>query len=71
MTISMKKALILLTFLTLVACSNKQVLLGKKCLEEVNGNETITTKSYIDKSIEETQSRIDETTIGKTLNSLT
>ena len=28
-------------------------------------------KSYIDKSIEETQSRIDETTIGKTLNSLT
>ena len=28
-------------------------------------------KSYIDKSIEETQSRIDETAIGKTLNSLT
>ena len=28
-------------------------------------------KSYIDKSIEETQSRIDETTMGKTLNSLT
>ena len=41
----MKKTLILLTFLTLVACSNKQVLLGKKCLEEVNGNKTITTKS--------------------------
>ena len=28
-------------------------------------------KSYIDKSIEETQSRIDETAMGKTLNSLT
>ena len=28
-------------------------------------------KSYIDKSIEETQSRIDETAVGKTLNSLT
>ena len=38
---------ILLTFLTLVACSNKQVMLGKKCLKEVNGNETITTKSYV------------------------
>ena len=43
----MKKALILLTFLTLVACSNKQVMLGKKCLKEVDGTETITTKSYI------------------------
>ena len=43
----MKKALILLTFLTLVACSNKQVMVGKKCLKEVNDNETITTKSYI------------------------
>jgi len=43
----MKKALILLTFLTLVACSNKQVMLGKKCLKEANGNETITTKSYV------------------------
>ena len=43
----MKKALILLTFLTLVACSNKQVMLGKKCLKEVNGNETITTKSFV------------------------
>ena len=36
-----------MAFLTLVACSNKQVMLGKKCLKEVNGNETITTKSYI------------------------
>ena len=43
----MKKPLILLAFLALVACSNKQVMLGKKCLKEVNGNETITTKSYI------------------------
>ena len=43
----MKKALILLTFLTLVACSNKQVMLGKKCLKEIKDNETITTKSYI------------------------
>ena len=43
----MKKALILLTFLTLVACANKQVMFGKKCLKEVNGTETITTKSYI------------------------
>ena len=43
----MKKALILLTFLTLVACANKQVMVGKKCLKEVNDNETITTKSYI------------------------
>ena len=36
-----------MAFLTLVACSNKQVMLGKKCLKEVDGNETITTKSYI------------------------
>ena len=36
----MKKPLILLAFLTLVACSNKQVMLGKKCLKEVNGKET-------------------------------
>ena len=43
----MKKALILLTFLTLVACSNKQVMLGKKCLKEIKDNETITTKSYV------------------------
>ena len=43
----MKKALILLTFLTLVACSNKQVMVGKKCLKETNDNETITPKSYI------------------------
>ena len=43
----MKKALILLTFLTLVACSNKQVMLGKKCLKEVKDNEIITTKSYV------------------------
>ena len=43
----MKKVLIFLTFLTLVACSNKQVMLGKKCLKEVNGNEKITNKSYI------------------------
>ena len=43
----MKKPLILLAFLTLVACSNKQVMLGKKCLKEVDGTETITTKSYI------------------------
>ena len=43
----MKKTLILLAFLTLVACSNKQVMVGKKCLKEVNDNETITTKSYI------------------------
>ena len=43
----MKKALILLTFLTLVACGNKQVMLGKKCLKEVDGTETITTKSYV------------------------
>ena len=43
----MKKPLILLTFLTLVACANKQVMLGKKCMEEVKGNETITTKSYV------------------------
>ncbi len=43
----MKKTLILLTFLTFVACSNKQVMVGKKCLKEVNDNETITTKSYI------------------------
>ena len=42
-----KKALILLTFLTLVACSKKQVMLGKKCLKQVNGKETITTKSYV------------------------
>ena len=42
----MKKALILLDFLTLVACSNKQVMVGKKCLKEVNGTETIRTKSY-------------------------
>ena len=42
-----KKPLILLAFLTLVACSNKQVMLGKKCLKEVDGTETITTKSYI------------------------
>ena len=28
-------------------------------------------KSYIDKSIEETQSRIDKTTVGRTLNNLT
>ena len=43
----MKKALILLTFLTLVACSNKQVMLGKKSLKEIKDNETITTKSYV------------------------
>ena len=43
----MKKPLILLTFLTLVACSNKQVMLGKKCLKEIKDNETITTKSYV------------------------
>ena len=43
----MKKALILLTFLTLVACSNKQVMLGNKCLKEIKDNETITTKSYV------------------------
>ena len=43
----MKKALILLTFLTLVACSNKQVMLGKKCLKEIKDSETITTKSYV------------------------
>ena len=43
----MKKPLILLAFLTLVACSNKQVMLGKKCLKEVEGNKTITTKSYV------------------------
>lgn len=43
----MKKVLIFLTFLTLVACSNKQIMLGKKCLNEVNGNEMITTKSYV------------------------
>ena len=43
----MKKALILLAFLTLVACSNKLVMVGKKCLKEVYGTETITTKSYI------------------------
>lgn len=36
-----------MTFLTLVACSNKQVMLGKKCLKEVDGTETITTKSYV------------------------
>lgn len=28
-------------------------------------------KSYIDNSIEETQSRIDKTTVGRTLNNLT
>ena len=43
----MKKTLILLAFLTLVACSNKQVMLGKKCLKEVEGIKTITTKSYV------------------------
>ena len=43
----MKKALILLALLTLVACSNKQVMLGKKCLKEVKDNEIITTKSYV------------------------
>ncbi len=43
----MKKALILLAFLTLVACSKKQVMLGKKCLKEVKDNEIITTKSYV------------------------
>ena len=42
-----KKPLILLAFLTLVACANKQVMVGKICLKEVNGTETITTKSYI------------------------
>ena len=36
-----------MAFLTLVACSNKQVMLGKKCLKEVDGTETITTKSYV------------------------
>ena len=34
------------TCTTLVACSNKQVMVGKKCLK-VNGTEAITTKSYI------------------------
>ena len=38
----MKKALILLAFLTLVACSNKQVMLGKKCLKEVKETESFT-----------------------------
>ena len=42
-----EKTVDFIDFLTLVACSNKQVMLGKKCLKEVNGNETITTKSYI------------------------
>ena len=54
----MKKALILLAFLTLVACSNKQVMLGKKCLKEVNGNEDV-------------QAKIGKTPVGKVLNSLT
>ena len=43
----MRKALILFTFLMLTACANKQVLVGKKCMQENDGEFIKTTKSYI------------------------
>jgi len=45
----MKKMLILLCFLTLTlsACSNKKMMLGKKCMQETENNIIKTTKSYV------------------------
>ena len=43
----MRKALILLTFLLMTACANKEVLVGKKCMQETNGDMIKTTKSWI------------------------
>ena len=43
----MRKALILFTFLMMTACANKQVLVGKKCMQEKDGEFIKTTKSYI------------------------
>ena len=43
----MRKALILFTFLMMTACANKQVLVGKKCMQENDGEFIKTTKSYI------------------------
>lgn len=44
---TMRKALILFTFLLMTACANKQVLIGKKCMEEADGEFVKTTKSYV------------------------
>jgi len=43
----MRIALISLTFLLMTACANKQVLVGKKCMQESAGGNIITTKSYV------------------------
>ena len=43
----MRIALILFIFLTMTACANKQVLVGKKCMQETAGASITTTKSYI------------------------
>ena len=42
-----RKVLILLLFLMATACANKQVLVGKKCMQENDGDFIKTTKSYI------------------------
>ena len=44
---TMRKALILFIFLLMTACANKQVLIGKKCMEEADGEFVKTTKSYV------------------------
>ena len=44
---NMRKALILFTFLMMTDCANKQVLVGKKCMQENDGDFIKTTKSYI------------------------
>jgi len=43
----MRKALILFTFLMMTACANKQVLVGKKCMQDIETGYVTTTKSYI------------------------
>ena len=43
----MRKSLILLTFLLLVACANKQVMVGKKCMKQTENGFIKTTKSYV------------------------
>jgi len=42
-----RKVLILLLFLMATACANKQVLVGKKCMQEIEDDYITTTKSYI------------------------
>ena len=43
----MRKALILLLFLTMTACANIQVLVGKKCMKDTEDGFITTTKSYV------------------------